>query len=382
MRIPTPVVLGTLFLSVGAFDGMLGVAWPTIANQLDRSIGDLGILLAAYLVASMAGSLSANWLMQRLGLKRSLICAGTLTVISAIAIALAPSWILLLAAAALRGYGNGAVHTYLNTYGGKTLSSRRLMVVHSAWGGGAALSAMTMTYLVSQGLTWQINLLWCVVPGLVGVLAVRTLREISPATQDRTPVALGRLDWMAVLATGFYVAVEASVGNWAFTLMTEGWAAPVALAGTVTSIFWALMTLCRLGLSAFPVTAQQWLKLMPVLLAGSTILLFAGQYTFYLGAAGVLLAGFSASVIFPNLISRGVANSHEKNHGKVTGLMLTTAACGGASGPGLMGVIAGAGGLLLIPIPMLAIGILGAYFARQVADGPSSADARTTTTPG
>ena len=66
MRIPTPVVLGTLFLSVGAFDGMLGVAWPTIANQLDRSIGDLGILLAAYLVASMAGSLSANWLMQRL----------------------------------------------------------------------------------------------------------------------------------------------------------------------------------------------------------------------------------------------------------------------------------------------------------------------------
>jgi len=372
MPLPKPVILGSMFVSLGAFDGMLGVAWPTIAQQLDRPIADLGWLLAAYLSASMCGSLSANWVMQRLGLNACLFWASLVTMLAIIGVALAPSWGLLLVTIAIRGLGNGAIHTYLNTYAGKTVSNRQLMAIHTCWGGGAALAAMSMTYLVSQQLAWQINLIWCVVPALIALSSYHQLAVISPRTQQRHRVKLARWDWMAVLATGFYVAIEASVGNWSYSLMTQGWGTSVAFAGAVTSGFWALLSLCRLGFSILPLGASQWLRTMPVVLALSPLLIGLGFWFSWIGAAGVLLAGISASVVFPNLIAQGVANADEHNHGKVTGLMLTSAAAGGTSGPGLMGLVAGAGALIWIPLPMIAIGAGSAYLAWQITKGPGS----------
>ncbi len=372
MPLPTPIILGSMFVSLGAFDGMLGVAWPTIAQQLDRSIGDLGFLLAAYLLASMAGSLSANWFMQRLGLNPCLFWASSIALVGIGFVAFAPSWSLLLAAAALRGLGNGAIHTYLNTYAGKTVSNRQLMVIHTCWGGGAALAAMSMTYLVANQLAWQINLLWCVFPALFALATYRQLKVISPPSPIRERVKLARLDWMAVIGAGLYVAIEASVGNWSYTLMSEGWGMSVAIAGTITSLFWALLSLCRLGFSALSLSAAHWLRLMPVVLALSPLLIGAGYWFNWVGAAGVLLAGIAASVIFPNMIAQGVANSDERNHGKVTGLMLTSAAAGGTGGPGLMGAVASAGALLWIALPMLIIGSAGAYVARQMTKPAAS----------
>lgn len=373
MPLPTPVILGMMFITLGSFDGMIGVMWPTLAENLNRSIGDLGILLAAYLVASMTGSLSANWIMQRIGLNSGLLWASIMTASAIGLIVIADSWLTLLAAFAIRGLGNGAIHTYLNTYAGKTLSNRKLMAVHSCWGAGAALAAMTMTYLVANGLPWQWNLLWCIVPAIVAIASYRFLPILSPPSTERVRLPMRRLDWFAVATTGLYVAVEASVGNWAFTLMTEGWGTSIEFAGTVTSIFWALLTVFRILLSITPVSADGWLRSMPRLLAFSPVILAMGMISPWLGAMGVITAGIAASVIFPNAIFRGVNNADEKNQGKVTGFMLTSAAAGGAGGPAIMGVIAGAGALLWIPVPMLAIGIAAAYSADRItrADSPS-----------
>lgn len=374
MPLPTPVILGLMFITLGSFDGMIGVMWPTLAESLDRSIGDLGILLAAYLVASMTGSLSANWVMQRIGLNAGLFWASIMTVSAIGLIVWANSWLTLLAAFAIRGLGNGAIHTYLNTYAGKTLSNRKLMAVHSCWGAGAALAAMTMTYLVANEIAWQFNLMWCVAPALVAIASYRYLPRLSPPTAERHRLPMTRLDWFAVATTGLYVAVEASVGNWAFTLMTQGWNTSVEFAGTVTSIFWALLTVFRILLSLTPVSANGWLRSMPKLLALSPVILALGVISPWLGAAGVIAAGIASSVIFPNAIFRGVNNATEKNQGKVTGFMLTSAAAGGAGGPAIMGVIAGAGALLWIPLPMALLGIAGAYVADRITR-PGSTDA-------
>ena len=362
-----PLTLAAMFMTLGAFDGMLGVAWPTMAEQMNRSIGDLGILLGVYLACSMVGSLSADRIMQRLGLKPAMVAASVIAVMGALLVAIAPDWTLLLAAIVIRGLGNGVIHVCLNTYAGKTLNNRRLMMVHSAWGAGATLAAMSMTYLVTQDLPWQWNLAWCVVPAVVAISLYSRLPQVELERRQQTALPMRRLDWMAVAAAGTYVAVEASVGNWAFTLMTQGWQSSEVLAGSITSSFWALLTLCRLGLSLLPVSAGRWLRIMPIGLMLSPLLIGVGIWTPLLGMAGVILAGVCSSVMFPNIINRGITNADPQNHGKVTGYMLTTAAAGGAGGPALMGVIAGAGALLWIPLPIFLIGIGAAYSARAIA---------------
>ena len=309
---------------------MLGVAWPTMAEQMNRSIGDLGILLGVYLACSMVGSLSADRIMQRLGLKPAMVAASVIAVLGALLVAVAPDWSLLLAAIVIRGLGNGVIHVCLNTYAGKTLNNRRLMMVHSAWGAGATLAAMSMTYLVTKDLPWQWNLAWCVVPAVVAISLYSRLPQVELERRQQTALPMRRLDWMAVAAAGTYVAVEASVGNWAFTLMTQGWQSSEVLAGSITSSFWALLTLCRLGLSLLPVSAGCWLThhadrpdAQPPVDWGWNMDAITGYDWGHSGRV-------CSSVMFPNIINRGITNADPQNHGKVTGYMLTTAAAGGA----------------------------------------------------
>lgn len=155
--------------------------------------------------------------------------------------------------------------------------------------------------------------------------------------------------------------------------MTEGWGASVAIAGGVTSAFWILMTLGRLTLAGLPITAGTYLRWMPLGLTTCAGLIWFGQFSLLLGAAAILGVGLCASVIFPSLIFQGVQNSSLTTRAKLSGGMLTSAAAGGASGPAAMGVIAGAGALLWIPLPIAVIGIGTVWLARQIAK-PESTD--------
>lgn len=205
----TAGILGCMFLSLGAFDGMLGVAWPSIRAELDRDIGDLGILLAFYLICSMAGSLLSSRLLGFWGLRHCLRYASALAVIGAIAVAMAPSWNLLMVAIMVRGLGNGAIHAFLNGYGAAVLNNRQLMAVHAMWGGGAAMAASSMTWLVTEQLPWQWNLMWCVVPACVAIVGYYFLPKAEGSDKSVKQGQLSRLDWFAIAGAGTYVAVEA-----------------------------------------------------------------------------------------------------------------------------------------------------------------------------
>ncbi|WP_420550664.1 MFS transporter [Litorivicinus lipolyticus] len=361
------IILGAMFLSLGAFDGMLGVLWPTLRGEMGRDIGDLGYLLAAYLIASMAGSLLSSWALKHWGIRHGLKGSTVIAVVGAICVALAPTWHWLLAAGVVRGLGNGAIHAYLNTYAARALSNRKTMVIHGMWGGGAAAAAFTMTLLVSSGIAWQWNLLWCVVPALFAFAGYYTLPRVVDTDRGQTLSALKRGDWIAVIAGGTYVAVEASVGNWAYTLMTQGWSMSIEVAGMATSVFWILITVGRISLAGLPLSAAWWLKLMPWMLAGSAGLLFVGQHQLWFGIAALWAVGLSASVIFPSLIYQAITNAQPATKPKIAGAILTCAAAGGASGPAAIGWLASAGALLWIPLPIAALGVVSALCARQVA---------------
>ena len=85
----------------------LGVAWPSIADDLDRSLADLGLLIAAYVAGYFVSTLANGELTRRFGSGVLLTAAASLGTVSLVGIALAPSWGMFLIATLLLGTAGG-----------------------------------------------------------------------------------------------------------------------------------------------------------------------------------------------------------------------------------------------------------------------------------
>ena len=69
--------------------------------------------------------------------------------------------------------------------------------------------------------------------------------------------------WLSVLLFLLYTGVESTAGQWTYTWFTESRAASAYLAGTMTSVFWAMLTVGRVvfGAGAARIGVERLLRL-------------------------------------------------------------------------------------------------------------------------
>lgn len=342
-----------LSASIGLFDGLLGVAWPSMRASLGVSLDSVGLLFVAGTAGFLLSSFGSGRFITQGGLGRFLLISIILKSVGILGFALMPTWPGIIAASFVGGIGTGGIDTSTNTYVASNHSAGRMNWLHAGFGIGITGGPLLMTFILSAGQVWRWGYAITAAVELILMLAVLlTLGwwQIRPAapkdgvspeharTWDtlRVPAV-----WLGIAIFLIYTGTETSGGQWSYTLFTEGRGVPETVAGLWVSIYWGTFTAGRflIGFIADCMDRTLLLRLAMFGSATGVVLLWwnpAGWVSF----GGLALLGFAFAPVFPTMIFTTAERLGSEHAPNAIGFQMGSASLGSAILPGLAGVFA------------------------------------------
>jgi fucose permease len=351
------------FISLGLPDGVLGVAWPSIRRSFDLPPDQLGVLLAAAMTGYLVSSFSSGAVVARLGVGRVLLWSSILMVANSLAYALTPTWGLMVGAGVLAGLGAGAIDAAINAFAAARFTSRFVSWLHASYGVGAMMGPLLMTGVVTSGLGWRWG--YAIIGLVLAAMTVSFLltlrlwepeRPQRPSASDTGEPASGLLAtlrrprvWLNIALFFVYTGLEVSAGQWSYSLFTEARGVSPGAAGASVAAYWAGLTAGRIlsGILAGRLAGDAQLRIGTIGALVGTLLVWwdPGMGSGYLGLAAL---GVALAPIFPTLITQTPARIGAAHAASAIGFQVAAAYLGTAAVPGLIGVLAGRGGLAVI----------------------------------
>jgi fucose permease len=344
--------------------GWTGVLVPALIRSIEDSFAQTDAAVGGYFFVGAAfygiGSFGGGLLTERFGRRVVLAISGMLMGLGLAGQALAPAWIVFLAAGVPIGWAAGAIDGGINGLFLAMYPRSRggaLNMLHLFFALGALTSPFLVGQLVSAGLTWQSVMLGTGAVALVlGLLLARTEMpsgRISHVASIVGQSVAGRRGgesrpgaaWpfaALAIAIGCYVASEVGVSNWLVRFLS---AVPLATATAGLSLFWGGLTLGRL-LSSLIAD-----RLHPVAFAAITV----GLASVALVAAVVVPAipvsialfgvcGFFFGPVYPMIMVVG-GTLYPHRLAAVSGGLGAAAVAGGVIYPPIMGLLSDQVGL-------------------------------------
>ncbi|MGD2060264.1 MAG: MFS transporter [Acidimicrobiia bacterium] len=353
-RSPRPA-LGLLLIALAAFvmlglvDGALGVAWPSLRSAFNRSVSDLGLLLAFGSVGYLTSSLSYGWLHVRSGTGLLLGFGAGLMTLGLAGFAFSPEWILIAISAICTGLGGGLVDTGMNAHAALAFDIRSINLLHASFGVGATLGPLVMTVSLTTSGAWRAGYATLGLLQIMTAALIWTRRERWVAGEDETvgsptaPMHLRR--WLLLASFFLYTGAEVAAGQWSFTLLTESRGMSTAAAGAWVAIYWAGLTAGRFLFGVFGDRVS-----LSGTLGGSALVSLVGIGLLWIdpggfGQVGLPIAGLGFAAVFPTLVAITPARIGRDRSTSSMGFQLAAANLGAASIPWALGLIAAAYGL-------------------------------------
>lgn len=368
------------FIALGVPVSLMGTAWPTLRAELSLPLDALGLFLASSTLGYLGSSAIIARLISRFGIGSLLIFASLASAVAFAGYTIAPSWAVIVAIGAVAGFGVGIIDAGLNTYLAAEYNEGQMQWLHASYGFGATLSPLIMTAGLALFASWRPAFVF--VATLMVALSVCFLVTLpawkrpklslaeSADTEDaeqglmdyRTSLRetlLRVVTWVSILMFLLYTGAELTLGNWTYTLFTEGRGASPQLAGLWTGGFWATFTTGRVlaGLYARRIRLNTMLS-GALVLSLFGVILFWWNPTAAVGVAGVLIIGFALAPIFPGLVSSTSQRVGQRHAGNTIGLQMSAAGLGGALLPFVAGTLAERISLEIIPV-FLGVSLLG-----------------------
>jgi len=343
------------FISIGLPDGTLGVAWPEIYPELRLPIGIAGTLTLVGTILAALGGFNSGRIIARFKIGPVIMVSCALTGAGLLMISQAPGLSWLLVASLLLGFGAGAVDAGLNGFVARHYSGRHMNWLHACWGLGAMCGPLLMGWSLDSGSGWRGGylILGSMQFGLV-VLFIATLRlwstvpERHKAATDGGPGGgmslLEANSFAGLLSSGIfalYVAVEATTGLWAATvLVVDRSIAPATAAVCAAAYYGAIMGgRVMTGFIVERFGNRPIIRLGGSLaLSGATLFVFAG--TAPLAMLALLLIGLGFAPVYPCLMHEVPRRFAPDAVQTVIGRQSGAACLGGASLPALTGLVA------------------------------------------
>lgn len=189
------IAAGALFLEI--LDGtMLITAVPAIAGDFGVGVGDVGVVLVAYLAAAAAGIPVAGWMADRHGVRSVLLSALVVFTVASAACALAPDLTTLTMARIVQGLGGALLVPVgrLAVIRGTRPEDLLEAIAFLTW---PALVAPVVAPVIGGILTDMVGWRWIFIINIpLGIIAVIVGAVILP--KDRGAMG-GRLDLLGVL---------------------------------------------------------------------------------------------------------------------------------------------------------------------------------------
>ncbi len=336
-----------LFICLGLSIGLIGPTLPSLADQTQTRVGQLGALFLAGSFGGLLGTLLGGRLFDRVRGHQAL---GIAQLISATLIALYPvipsAWVLLIVVIG-KGMTDGFVNTGANTllvWTHKDKSSPYMNGLHFCFGLGAFLAP----FLVAQVLTIPGGYRWAywglaALGGLAGLSMLTLKKNPQHAHTTTAQSETTRLNYplvaAAMLFLFFYVGAEIAFAGWIYTYAFTLHLADATMAAYLTSGFWLTFTIGRL-ISIPLATRFKPQQLIAVALGGcltvlgaALILPLSSTLVWIMAAA----LGFCMAPIWPSGFT--LAGQSVKLTARVSGLILLGDSLGGMILPWLVGQV-------------------------------------------
>jgi fucose permease len=387
-RLRLALAFGGLVL-IGLGGGASGVLIPYQMSDYHVDKVVVGLLFFAFSGGYVLSGIANGPLIHRLGTRGQLALGAAVYLATSLGIFLHPGFAVLVAATVALGFGGGIIDAGLNAYIASLPRHTVLLnVLHAFYGVGALLGPLLAAGLIHVHRPWQdtyLVLAACTVPLVVGFALTMPVRAAPVPDAAEAPLTLALRHpavWLAALFLFLYVGVEITVGNWGFTLLTQGQGHSELLAGYIVSGYWLGLTAGRFLISSStsragigPV-AMMYGCLLAVILA--VVVTWWGPSA-VVGALGFALLGFFLGPMFPTTIAVTPQLLPVRLVPAAIGLLIGASVVGGALFPFAAGALAQGFGLTaLLPFMfVLAIAQAGGWWAiaRRLSARPAATPA-------
>jgi len=349
------------FISLGLPDTVLGAAWPALRRELGLPLDAAGAALLVTTGGVVLSSTASGWLRARIGTGAVLAGSTALAALALLGSGLAPSWSVLLIAAACAGLGGGAIDACLNDYVARHHSARHMNWLHACWGVGAAIAPTVVAFVLANGHSWRAAYLAL---GAVEALLALSFVATWPLWRAPGPAAISgagheervdpppRARRAAVAMFYCYGGLEAGAGLWAASLLVSTRGASLASAGAAVGMYWGALCVGRFVIGAWAdrlgpervLRSAVWFALVAVIAFA-----LPGTPGWFMRGA-LMLLGFSLAPIYPLAMHDTPHRFPGPAGARLVGHQVAAASLGIASLPWLLGAIAARVSLLWLPV--------------------------------
>ena len=373
MRRASPWVVTTIafiaFISLGAPDAVLGVAWPDIQREFSLPSAGIGFILFSSATGYFLSSTFAGTIMRFIPLGWLLAISTGLVAVGLFGYSVVPfvPWFMVLAFGI--GAGSGAIDTGLNAYASEHFSARVMNWLHGFFGIGAMVGPLVMTSVLTSGASWQAG--YAIVASFVFAMTVLFVVSYriwddprSSTTEARgESVSLGtalrqRSAPVQIALFFIYCGVEVVAGQWGFTVLRERFDASQGMAGFWVGMYWGSIAAGRLLIGALVdrVGAALLVRLsLAVTILGAVLFLLP---TYAVAVAGLIVIGLGLAIVFPTLITLTSRRLPAPMVTHTVGFSVGAAVAGGAAFPTLAGFLKGGLGTTAIPVLVVILAVL------------------------
>jgi len=366
------------FVSLGLPDTVLGAAWPALRAELGLPLAAAGGALLLTTAGVVASSSLYGALSSRTHPAAVLVGSTVLAATALLTIAFSSRWNAMLLVSFVGGLGGGAIDAALNAHAARNYSARHMTWMHGFWGVGAALAPAFVATALRLGASFRAAY------GAIGLLELllaftflqtRQLWRDGRGSADAHAVvsASARLAsrWpmrASLLMFYCYGGLEAGVGLWSASLLVGTHAVSPAVGSSITSLYWAALTLGRFAIGARadalgPVRVLSAASL--IALGASCVAALPGIPT-WLMALALFVLGFALAPIYPLTMHDTPTRFGPYWGSKLVGQQIAATTVGVATLPWLIGVLAERASLASVPLffALLALGVLAFGRAR------------------
>jgi fucose permease len=297
--------MATSFVLLGMPNAAMGVAWPSAADDLGRTLGELGLVTFSYGVGYTISTLVSGDLTRRFTTGPLLVATAFVAAGSLAMLAMTSTWILFLVAMFLLGMAGGLLDAGVNAYVAVHRGARSMGVIHAGFGIGSAIGPLFVTALLAAGASWRIAFGTLAVADLVlafGFLTTASAVERFGSRTGSRPSADGKhmIIVLSLAVFFFYAGVAAGTGAWAFSLLTEGRGISTAVAGLAVAAYWGGMTVSRvvLGVVGDRIDPNRVLTASGIATVISLLVLWIAP-TPWIGIVALVGSGVAHGAVFP-----------------------------------------------------------------------------------
>ena len=346
------IVLFNAFSSLGFSSSLIGAAWPAIQIDLQlpsdwggyiSTLRTIAVIFSCYFL----GKLIRSW-----GIRKLVIGAVFLLILSWILFMVSPTYSILLLAALPLGLASGALDAGINNFMAHQFPARILNGMHSFWGIGAVIGPIIMGQALPLRGSWRTGFAFiAAIQTLIFILLLlirplwcrfecssreQRFDDTSPATTAPTlhPFKRHGMFW-SICCFFLYAGIEIATAMWASSWLIQTHNFSSNQAATVSSIFFiGLMTARLLGW-----LIQHSLKDRTILYINISAMIIGGAVLLFSPYLGLACLGLGCGLVMPTMIHASPSRFGTSERNNPIGFQMAFAFIGGSVLAPLFGLV-------------------------------------------